>query len=48
MEKCLKVNAKEDCVLALEIAETIPDHVANLGEASEGAEEAYDERLLTK
>jgi len=37
--------AKEDCVLALEIAETIPDHVANLGEASEGAEEAYDEAV---
>ncbi|MBK38627.1 MAG: hypothetical protein CMB50_00100 [Euryarchaeota archaeon] len=35
--------AKEDCVLALEIATTIPDHVANLGEASEGAEEAYIE-----
>ena len=37
--------AKEDCVLALEIAETIPDHVANLGEASEGAEEAYEEAV---
>ena len=37
--------AKEDCVLALEIAETIPDHVANLGEASEGAQEAYDEAV---
>ena len=37
--------AKEDCVLALEIATTIPDHVANLGEASEGAEEAYIEAV---
>ena len=37
--------AKEDCVLALEIAETIPDHVENLGEASEGAQEAYDEAV---
>ena len=37
--------AKEDCVLALEIASTIPDHVANLGEASEGAQEAYDEAV---
>ncbi|MDP6889379.1 MAG: hypothetical protein QF454_05050 [Candidatus Thalassarchaeaceae archaeon] len=37
--------AKEDCMLALEIAETIPDHVANLGEASEGAQEAYDEAV---
>ena len=37
--------AKEDCVLALEIAGTIPDHVANLGEASEGAEEAYEEAV---
>ena len=37
--------AKEDCVLALEIAETIPDHVANLGEASEGADEAYEEAV---
>ena len=27
--------AKEDCVLALEIAETIPEHVSNLGEASD-------------
>ncbi len=34
--------AKEDCVLALEIASTIPDHVSNLGEASEGAQEAYE------
>ena len=37
--------AKEDCVLALEIASTIPDHVANLGEASEGAQEAYEEAV---
>ena len=37
--------AKEDCVLALEIASTIPDHVANLGEASEGADEAYQEAV---
>ena len=37
--------AKEDCVLALEIATTIPDHVANLGEASEGAEEAFIEAV---
>ena len=37
--------AKEDCMLALEIAETIPDHVSNLGEASEGAQEAYDEAV---
>ena len=37
--------AKEDCVLALEIATTIPDHVTNLGEASEGAEEAYIEAV---
>ena len=37
--------AKEDCVLALEIAETIPDHVANLGEASEGAQEAFEEAV---
>ncbi len=37
--------AKEDCVLAHEIAEAIPDHVANLGEASEGAEEAYGEAV---
>ena len=37
--------AKEDCMLALEIAETIPDHVAKLGEASEGAQEAYDEAV---
>ena len=37
--------AKEDCVLALEIAETIPEHVANLREASEGADDAYDEAL---
>jgi hypothetical protein len=37
--------AKEDCVLALEISETIPEHVANLGEASEGADEAYDEAV---
>ncbi|MDE0708055.1 MAG: hypothetical protein OSB33_03795, partial [Candidatus Poseidoniales archaeon] len=37
--------AKENCVLAHEISEAIPDHVANLGEASEGAEEAYDEAV---
>ena len=37
--------AKEDCVLALEISSTIPDHVSNLGEASEGAEEAYEEAV---
>ena len=37
--------AKEDCLLALEIAATIPDHVANLGEASEGAQEAYKEAV---
>ena len=37
--------AKEDCVLALEIASTIPDHVSNLGEASEGAQEAYEEAV---
>ena len=37
--------AKEDCLLALEIATTIPDHVANLGEASEGAQEAYKEAV---
>ena len=37
--------AKEDCVLALEIASTIPDHVTNLGEASEGAQEAYEEAV---
>ena len=37
--------AKEDCVLALEIAGTIPDHVANLGEASEGAQEAFEEAV---
>jgi len=37
--------AKEDCLLALEIAETIPEHVANLGQASEGADEAYDEAV---
>jgi len=37
--------AKEDCVLAHEIADAIPDHVANLGEASAGAEEAYGEAV---
>ena len=37
--------AQEDCLLALEIATTIPDHVANLGEASEGAQEAYKEAV---
>ena len=37
--------AKEDCVLAHEISSTIPDHVSNLGEASEGAEEAYEEAV---
>ena len=37
--------AKEDCLLALEIAATIPAHVANLGEASEGAQEAYKEAV---
>ncbi|MDE0574667.1 MAG: hypothetical protein OSB32_03700 [Candidatus Poseidoniales archaeon] len=37
--------AKEDCVLALEISSTIPDHVSNLGEASEGAEGAYEEAV---
>ena len=37
--------AREDCLLALEIATTIPDHVANLGEASEGAQEAYKEAV---
>jgi hypothetical protein len=37
--------AKENCVLALEIAGSIPDHVTNLGEASEGADEAYDEAV---
>ena len=35
--------AKEDGALAFEIAETIPEHVTNLGEASEGAEEAVQD-----
>ncbi|MEC7704588.1 MAG: hypothetical protein VX906_05015 [Candidatus Thermoplasmatota archaeon] len=36
---------REDCALALEIAETIPEHVHNLGEASEGASDAYTDAV---
>jgi hypothetical protein len=38
--------ANEDCLLALEIAEAIPEHVSNLGQASEGADEAYEEAVM--
>ncbi|MDP6899619.1 MAG: hypothetical protein QGF94_02145 [Candidatus Thalassarchaeaceae archaeon] len=38
--------ANEDCLLALEIAEAIPEHVSNLGQASEGADEAYEEAAM--
>ena len=35
--------AKENCSLALEIADTIPEHVASLGEASEGADTSVED-----
>jgi len=41
LEQAKAALVREDCVLALEIAATIPEHVHNLGEASDGATDAY-------
>ncbi|MDP6906299.1 MAG: hypothetical protein QF440_02660 [Candidatus Thalassarchaeaceae archaeon] len=45
LRQAKEAMANEDCLLALEIAETIPEHVANLGQASDGAKVAYDEAI---
>lgn len=47
LKQAKEALAKEDCVLALEIATAIPEHVANLGQASEGADEAVAEARLS-